>query len=390
MKILHVVSSVDPSQGGVAESIVRRGERLVQMGHEVEVASLDDPCSDIVNNYILPLYALGPGITQWCYSKKLLPWLLDNAKKYDIVVIDGIWQYNGYAVYKALRGTGVPYIVFTHGMLDPWFKKEYPFKHLKKWIFWPWAQYRMLRDAKAVLFTCEEERELAGKSFWLYKVKPLVVPFGTYIPDFNKNNAKEEFYEKFPDVKGRKMLLFLGRVHPKKGCDILIESFYKINQMDPDLVLGIAGPGDKNIINELKILINERNLVNKVFWFDMVSGSLKWGAFCASYGFILPSHQENFGIAVAEAMGCGVPVLISDKVNIWREILQGEAGFVDSDTVDGTCRNIEKLLKLDDKRYNEMCRSSFLAYEEKFTIDAMAEGFLSAVHGILKGNNPSH
>jgi glycosyltransferase involved in cell wall biosynthesis len=119
----------------------------------------------------------------------------------------------------------VPYFVFTHGMLDPWFKRHYPLKHLKKWLYWPWGEYRVLRDARALMFTCEEERRLARESFWLYKANECVTNYGTARPEGDSEKQREAFLSEFPELRGKRVLLFLGRIHEKKGCDILIQSF---------------------------------------------------------------------------------------------------------------------------------------------------------------------
>ena len=125
---------------------------------------------------------MGPGRSYYRYAPRLLPWLRQHAKDYDAVIVNGLWQYTTHATWRALNKGSVPYYVFTHGMLDPWFKRTYPLKHLKKWLFWPWADYRALRDAKAVFFTCEEERLLARQSFWLYRCHETVVSYGTGAP----------------------------------------------------------------------------------------------------------------------------------------------------------------------------------------------------------------
>src|SRR6202030_4246906 len=102
-----------------------------------------------------------------------------------------------------LKRRGVPYYVFTHGMLDPWFKKAYPLKHLKKLLYWPWAEYRVLRDAKAVLFTSEEERILARRSFALYRVRERVVAYGTAAPPGNSEQLRTQFLAQHPELRDR-------------------------------------------------------------------------------------------------------------------------------------------------------------------------------------------
>ena len=122
-------------------------------GHTVEIASTDDPAEPWLKSQHLNIHPLGPGRSYYRYAPRLLPWLRQHAKDYDAVIVNGLWQYTTHATWRALNKGSVPYYVFTHGMLDPWFKRTYPLKHLKKWLFWPWADYRALRDAKAVFFT---------------------------------------------------------------------------------------------------------------------------------------------------------------------------------------------------------------------------------------------
>jgi glycosyltransferase involved in cell wall biosynthesis len=116
-----------------------------------------------------------------------------------------------------------------------------------------------------------------------------------------------------------------------------------------------------------------------VTWTGMVSGDVKWGAFRTAEAFILPSHQENFGIAVAEAMACGLPVLISNQVNIWREIQQAEGGIIDVDTQEGTERLIEKWLATPSERWAHMRNNAQDCFNQRFLIDRTAESFIEAM-----------
>jgi hypothetical protein len=175
MRLLHVLSSVSPDMGGPLEGVRQRGLRLQQLGHTVELVTLDDPTQGFVREFPLPVHALGPSRGVYRYNSKLVPWLKMHAAGFDAVIVNGLWQYHSLGVWRALRNTGVPYFVFTHGMLDPWFKHAYPLKHFKKWLYWPWSDYRVLRDARAVLFTSEEECLAARQSFWLYRAKERVV-----------------------------------------------------------------------------------------------------------------------------------------------------------------------------------------------------------------------
>ena len=380
LRILHVVPSIDPILGGVAESIRVRGLELTRLGHTVEVVSLDEPGSDVANNFELQLHPLGKGFSKWNYSRKLYSWLSENAGRYDAVVVDGLWQYQCYAVRAALKNSGIPYFVFPHGMLDPWFKKNSKLKHLKKWLFWPWCEYRLLKNAQAVLFTCEEERRLAGQSFGLYTANEIVVPFGTSAPPSNGGDLSKAFLVEHPELNKKQLVLYLGRIHPKKGCDIAIKAFANLAELYPDAVLAIAGAGDQVYVKKLKSLISGLGIEEKIVWLGMLKGDSKWGAMYAARCFVLPSHQENFGIAVVEALACGKPVVISNKVNIWKEVESSFAGFVGEDDVVDTEVNLNKVLSMQREGYASMADAALSVYRRRFSVSAMAAGMIDAVN----------
>jgi len=342
MKILRSIHSVNPALGGPIESVTQSSALLARRGHDVEIVSLDAPTDSWVRDCPMPVHALGPGRGSYGYAPAFSRWIRERSAGYDAVIVQGLWQYSSFGVWRALRKTPTPYFVFPHGMLDPWFKRTYPRKHLKKLLYWPWAEYRVLRDAAAVLFTSEEERRLARESFSLYRCNEVVVNYGTAAPEIDLAAAREDFFSSFPRLRGRRFLLFLGRLHEKKGCELLLEAFAARNssRTDQSLDLVVAGPcADDAYLEKLKRMVPSGSGTT---FTGMLAGNRKWGAFSAADAFILPSHQENFGIAVVEALACGTSVLISNKVNIWREIAADEAGYVEDDDLTGTARLIER------------------------------------------------
>jgi glycosyltransferase involved in cell wall biosynthesis len=381
LKLLHIMTSVDPKGGGPREGVYQRGVFLEKMGHSVSIVTLDDPREEFLRDLPLTVHALGPSHGSYRYNARLVPWLRAHAHEYDSVIVNGIWQYPSFAAWRVLHKAGIPYFVFVHGMLDPWFKEEYPLKHLKKWLYWPWAEYRVLRDARAVLFTSEEERRLARRSFWLYRANELVVPYGTSSPPPDRERCREKFLATYPELRGRRILLFFGRIHEKKGCDMLVEAFAKLAAGDPALHLVIAGPGRPPLVDSLKDLARTHGAADRISWPGMLQGDLKWGAFYCAEVFVLPSHQENFGIAVAEALGCGLPVLISDKVNIWREVESDKAGLTDSDTLAGTESLLRRWLAMSQDSKLEMSAGATRSFEKRFKVDAMAHGLLDVIAG---------
>jgi glycosyltransferase involved in cell wall biosynthesis len=383
LKILHVISSLNPEGGGPAETLRQFTPELIKLGHDVTAVTLDSPDAAWINSFPGNVIALGPGKSSYQYTADLVPWLKKNVSQFDAVVVRAIWQYHSFAVWKALRGSRIPYVVFTHGMLDPWFKKQYPLKHLKKWLYWPWAEYRVLRDARAVLFSSEEECRLARESFWLYRCTEQVVNYGTSAPPGDSEQQKEVFYSAFPETRNKRVFLYLSRIHPKKGCDLLINAFASVAKKDETLHLVMAGPDQTGIKTELEKMANQAGIENRITWTGMISGDLKWGAYHSAEVFVLPSHQENFGIVVAEALACGVPALISNKVNIWQEVLADKAGIVADDTLEGTKILLNSWLDLPAEIQKEYSRQAIQTFQTRFEIQQAAKSLVKVLDDII-------
>ena len=330
------------------------------------------------------MHKLGPSFSKYGFARLLVPWVKRNAPRFDIIVVNGIWQYHSFAIWGALRRSRTPYVVFTHGMLDPWFKRRYPLKHLKKWLYWPWAEYRVLRDAAAVFFTCTEEMILARQSFWLYRANEIVVDYGTAGPPDNEHEQRSAVTSAFPCLQGKRVALFLGRIHPKKACDLVIEAFARELASDPDWHLVMAGPDQTNWRAGLESAARKLGVIDRITWAGVVSGPTKWGLIRAAEVFLLPSHQENFGIAVAEALACGVPVLISDKVNIWREVEQDGAGFVADDTGAGLSSIVRRWTALTPDQQSAMRQNARACFEQHFEIQKASRNLISQLSSIAR------
>lgn len=369
MRILQTVCSVDPATGGPIEVIKQFGALLTAHGYTTEIASLDSPGAPYLHDLAYPVHALGKSGGQYRYSKRWVSWLRENAGKYDLVVVNGLWTYNSFGVWRALSSGDTPYVVFAHGMLDPWFKRQYPLKHLKKWLYWPWAEYRVLRDASLVLFTCEEERRLAHQSFWLYRSKESIAALGIASPAGDPSAQKQDFFDRFPHLRGKRLALFLSRIHPKKGCDLLLEAFADRFREKPEWHLVMAGPDQVGWQTALQQRAVELGIGDRITWAGMLSGPIKWGAYRVAEVFVLPSHSENFGLVVAEALACSLPVLISDKVNIWREIARTQAGFVAPDTLDGTNELFTNWLRMSTEQQRCMGTQARACFEDCFEIN---------------------
>lgn len=382
MRILHVIASTNPEGGGPIEGVKQRGRVLREMGHEIEIACLDAPDAHWLSEVGFPVHALGPARGGYGVTPRLRPWLQNHAGEYDGVVVNGIWQYHALAARQAMQALGRPYVLFTHGMLDPWFKRTFPLKHLKKVGYWLVAEHWNLRHAAAVLFTTEEERVLARQSFAFYRANERVVSYGTAGPPGELDPCRKAFLKRFSELDGKPFLLFLSRIHPKKGCDLLIRAFADVFADHPDMRLVMAGPDQTGWRSELEQLAESLGVAERIIWPGMLSGDLKWGAYAACEAFILPSHQENFGIVVAEALACGKPVLISNKVNIWREVDAAGAGLVADDSLEGTCGLLQRWQSSSSEERERKRAAAMNCFNDNFEIGQSARSLLEVLQEV--------
>lgn len=388
MKILHIIASADPTGGGPIEGIIRQNAAIAGEGSR-EIVTLDSPFMDFLRDYPIPVHALGarssdlPLLSRWRYSPDFVPWLKLNAANYDAIIVNGLWNFSSFGAAQVLPNLGVPYFVFSHGMMDPWFRATYPLKHLAKQIFWLFGEGKLLEGARSVLFTTEEERTLARGQFWGHRYRETVVGYGTEPPPSTVPAQLEAFAAKVSTLKGRPYLLFLSRIHRKKGVDLLIDAFARVADASRDIQLVIAGPDQGGQAAALKARAAELGVEHRLHWPGMLAGDAKWGAFYGCDAFVLPSHQENFGIVVAEAMACGKPVLITDKVNIWREVEGAGAGLVESDTVDGTTRLLQRWFALTPSERSTMSAAAAKGFHDKFDLTVVAPQLLRTLRTMM-------
>jgi glycosyltransferase involved in cell wall biosynthesis len=376
LRILHIVGTISPAAGGPSE-VIQMLIRYAPPGDTAEVATLDDPAAGFLAGLPFQVHAFGSPKPRW-WRPALLRWLRANSSRFDGVIVHGLWEYTGWAARRAFADK-VPYLVFPHGMLDPWFQRTYPAKHLKKWLYWLLSEFWTLRSATRVLFTTETERELAQHTFWPARWIPQVTPLGSEAPPADRDTLLAAFNERCPELRSKRFLLFLGRIDVKKGCDLLVRAFAAEAAEDTGLHLLMAGPDPAGWRAELQSEAEATGVEQRIHWPGMLLGEAKWGALAACEAFILPSHQENFGIAVVEALASGKPVLISDQVNIAPEIAAAHCGLVEPDTLAGTRRLLERWLVIDAaarSAMGERAQQEFLArYQMRDNTAAVLNAF---------------
>lgn len=255
----------------------------------------------------------------------------------DIVHLHSLYLFHTWATARLCRRYGVPYLLRPHGTLDPFLWKRH---RCRKAALEALFQNRALREAAALHYTAEEEMRLAEP--YAQGSRGLVVPNGLDLEQYATLPPAGTFRSRHAEIGERRIVLFLSRLNFKKGLDVLVPGFARAARKHPDLHLVIAGPDD-GMREATQGWIAAEGIGERVSFTGMLDHRAKLAAFRDAAMFVLPSYSENFGIAIVEAMACGVPVAISDRVNIWREIEQAGAGLVGTPDADTVTRQIETL-----------------------------------------------
>lgn len=330
MRILHVTPYMHPSAGGppvVVENFVRESSRL---GHLSEIISTPLFCRGDERMLLEGLNELAP-TTFLSRSRRFAllhppTWrqIGESIRTADIVHLHTVWNPINVIVRRQCGRLGRPYVLMPHGMLDPYSL------NVKRWrkgaYFWAVERGNILGAERLIYTTAEEERLAAIKLS--SPPKGVVIPLGGDAPYENSDKLASEFLERFPKARGRRQLLFLGRLHHKKGLDRILKVLPSIVEAVPDVLLTVVGDGPPEFEAELRSLIGARDLEKSVLMTGRLDGAAKWGAYASAELFLLPSRQENFAIVIAEAMQMGIPVVVSNKVNTWPYVKDANAGIV--------------------------------------------------------------
>jgi len=358
MKLLCVVPSYWPAFqfGGPIYSVHNLNKALVNKGVNVTVyttnVGLDDgnvPINEEVNVDGVKVFYFKfirffefLGTTGWQFSPQMTKKLRENLKNFDIVYLNAIWNYPiGVASYYC-RKYSKPYILSPRGSLYP---STFIKKTWKKRLYYNLIARNILQGAKAIHYTTEDEAKQCHQ-FLRLNNRAIIIPNGLDLSEFNDLPNYESLRKKFPNLQNKKVILFLSRINWIKGMDILIEGFAKLKKEREDVHLLIVGKDDgDNYIEKVKSCVKKYNLENFITFAGALTGINKLIAYCGSDIFILPSYSENFGMVVIEAIACGLPVIISDKVGIANEIRENNAGIIIGTTADDVYRGLKTALE---------------------------------------------
>lgn len=354
MRITHVIPYMHPHAGGPPVVVDRMCQGLATRGWDVRVITTDSMATGgdpgwqarYAEHYSIDVHETNR-LRGYAYSSTLPPALQVAARDSDLFHLHTLWTFPTYVAAKICRQLGTPFVVMPHGMADP---NSLSRNWLRKKIYGYLWEWRNLRSARGMIYTHAEERRLAEKS-----VSGLpeghIVPLGAdEPPDLGRAELAERFLRARPELRGKQLVIFLGRLHPKKGLDLLIPAFAQVVQAEPNAHLLLVGPGDEPYVQSLQVMAQSSRVAPHVTFVGPLASEAKWGALAASSVFALSSYQENFALTVVEALRSGVPVVLSQRVNIWEDVTQCGAGIACDLTVASVANAIITYLRDPNKR----------------------------------------
>jgi len=350
LRVLHVIPSVSPSRGGPSKAVIEMVSALRESGLDAEIATTNDHGNEVLDlplNQLIEYKAVpvrffkrfSPAINsvrEFAYSKDFQHWIKKHISEYDLIHVHAIFSFcSTYTMYQA-RKQKVAYIVRPIGQLETWSLTQ---SGQRKRNYLRLIERRNLLGANAVHFTAESEKKQALDL--IPELNAEVIPLGINIPNKIQDAkramcAKWELSEDIPNI------LFLSRIHPKKGIEYLIQACKQLKQIDFQLI--IAGSGDQQYLNKLRTLVTDLGLSKRCKFVGFVDGHDKDLLLQGSDLFCLTSHSENFGIAALEAMASGTAVLLSNEVALSEQVTPQSLGYTTDLNQQGITTTLEKAL----------------------------------------------
>ena len=388
MKILHVLANISPSYGGTSKACTEMCRALASAGEEITIytSNMDYPKGRL--NVAVNTPIADDGYNVWHFPVQFPPYMIsvemakalrDHVKEFNLVHIHGLYRFPQAVAAHYARRHDVPYIVQPHGVLDPFL--FYGRRPIRKRVYEYMVELRNLNSAGAIQFTSEEEMNLAQPLG--LRVPSIVVPLGLELSEYENLPRCGTFKDKY-GLGDTKVILHMGRINFKKGLDILVRAFAQVAIPKEDIRLVLAGPDD-GYGRQVSELLMQEGIEDKALFTSMLQGDDKLAALKDADIFALPSYSENFGVAVIEAMACGVPVVISNKVNIWREVQAGGAGLVTPCDAQKVAEAMLFLLNDEDSR-RKMGRAGRALVRENYGWDSVVRDMLAAYQARVRKN----
>ena len=392
MRIIQIIPSISLVYGGPSQMVLGLSAALAAKNIDVTIITtdsngdigqlpLDVPLNQPIqqNGYQIIYFRCYPW-RRYKFSSSLLQWLNENARQFDLAHLHAIFSPVATLAATIARYHHLPYIIRPCGMLDP---ADLQKKKRLKQIYATLLERPNLAGAAAIHFTSKEEAKISERFGLDCTVKmpvprDLVIPLGVTADLFPKRLRESQV----------PIILFMSRIEPKKGLDLLIPALESILESGIAFHFILAGsnPQDADYETQIKVQIHNSSLAKYTTITGFVSGDLKVELLTKADLFVLPSYYENFGIAVAEAMAAGVPVVISDRIHIAEDIQQAEAGWVGPLEVGAIANSIKSALLNPQERQRRGLNGKEYA-KNHYNWEAIAQQTIDAYQQILSSLN---
>jgi glycosyltransferase involved in cell wall biosynthesis len=397
LRILHVSGGLGPNLGGPSRAVREMCAAIAARGHQVTLFStnlnhrgywspLRSPrLLDVPTN--VPLREDGYDLeyfpvrwpTRFSYAPSMVPALREAIADADVVHIHSLYLFTSMVAARVARRLGIPYLVRPHGTLDPYLRRRHRWRKAALDLAF---QRRDLNLAAAIHYTSEEESDLARPL--RLRAPALVVRHGFDASELRHLPATGDYRRSHPGLSDADLVVFLGRITPKKGIDILLSAFAVVAADHPRARLVVAGPDDEGHGDQVRALVYRLGLEERVHMPGMLLGRAKLELLAAAQVWVLPSHGENFGVAVVEAMACGLPVVITDRVAIHDQVTKAGAGLVVGLNAGEVARAIAAVLD-DPGLGRRLGKAGASLVRERFSWDVAAADLERAYISIARG-----
>lgn len=391
MRVLHVIAGLPARGGGPTAAVVGMVAQSRILGLEAEVATTD---SNIWGNLSVPLgekvieqdvpryYFRSPMLRRYGYSPGLARWLRTHIRAYDLLHIHGVFAHPTISAAASAWKADVPYIIRPCGELDAWPLRK---NRILKRYYLRLVGRRILNQAEAVHAASAAEK--VGIERLGVKTNVVTVPLGVEIPSVMELSSHGQFRKQYPELEGKKLILFLSRIDNIKGMDLLLPALKRVTEKRKDVILVIAGSGNPSFERQVRRWVADLGLDRFVMFCGFLDGHRKQAALRDADLFVLPSYHENFGIAAVEAMAAGLPVVISDQVGIHQEVRECEAGLVTRCDAGEVAEALLNVLE-DDSLRRRMGENGRRLVQEKFTWSRVGVELVKLYQSIVAARRP--
>ena len=397
------MSSLSQRAGGPTEAVVKMSEAVAAKGHEVSVFSPNRSAHgswipghgsegtvtppgrpDIQGGVRIERFAVR-WPARFGYSPDMAAALRRRVRDFDVAHLHALYLHPTIAAGRICSAAGIPYLVEPHGALDPWHQRHHRFR---KRVYETLFERSLLNRAAGIHYATAEEMDLARPVG--IRAPGIVVPLGVDIVEYSRLPSKGAFRARHPRLADSRLILFLGRITPKKGLDLLVRSFAQVHEAEPNAHLVIAGPDDEGYGPRVRSEVAAHRLEPFVTFTGIVLGAQKLELLADADVWVLPSYAENFGLAALEALCCGLPTVLSDRVNIHKEVAGAGAGLVTPCDANAIAEAILRILREPDfaAGLGERARALAATYSWDRTADLLIASYQRMAAGLSLAPEP--